>query len=251
MTFLLLNLRRVLTDKAGLFFSVALPVFFYIIFGASQPYGEQPLNHGNVNAYVMIGMAFYAGAVGAVGGAGTTVLEGVSGWNRQLALTPLKQRTLIAAQAAPLALRALLPVVAVYITGAIAGAEMPLKAWVLSGVLCVLVSLPFGLYGTAWAQLLRTNTAVGVASSSLVVLAFAGNVFTPLPESFLPFVRFTPAYGPGALARYPLTEGIQAIADESGTISDPLSYALISVVAWTVAFSTLVLLLNRRDKSRA
>ncbi|WKD60143.1 hypothetical protein CCICO_00400 [Corynebacterium ciconiae DSM 44920] len=250
MTFLALNLSRVFTDKAGLFFSIALPVFFFLVFGAAQPFGDQPLHDGNITAYVMIGLAFYAGAVGAVGGAGATVLEGLSGWNRQLALTPLSGRMLFAAQLAPVTLRALLPVVAVYITGALTGAEMPAAAWALSGVLCVLVSIPFGFYGVAWAMVLRSTTSVAVSSASLVVLAFVGNLFTPLPESMMPIVRLTPAYGAGALARYPLSEGTQAIADAPGMISDPLSYAVVNVVAWALLFGTIVVLLNRRDKSR-
>ena len=37
----LLRLRR---DMTTLFFSVVLPVFFYLVFGASQSYGAQEMN---------------------------------------------------------------------------------------------------------------------------------------------------------------------------------------------------------------
>ena len=60
----LLRLRR---DMATLFFSIGLPIFFYLIFGALQDYGDQKINGGNLAAFVMLGMAFYAGVVGAVG----------------------------------------------------------------------------------------------------------------------------------------------------------------------------------------
>ncbi|MDC7104825.1 ABC transporter permease [Corynebacterium falsenii] len=250
MSFVFLNLRRILMDKAGLFFSIALPIFFYIIFGATQSYGDQPLNSGNVNAYIMIGMALYAGAVGAIGGASTSVVEGVSGWNRQLALTPLTQGQLLASQLVPLIVRAALPVIAVYIAGVVGGAQMPLSTWIATGLITVAVSIPFGLYGIAWAQLLRSSTAISIASSSMVVLAFAGNILTPLPESFMDVVRFTPAYGAGALARYPLSDGMQAISGDPGTLTDPLIYAVVNVAAWAAIFGLAVVLLNRRDKTR-
>ena len=72
----LLRLRR---DMTTLFFSVGLPIFFYLIFGAMQEYGDQEMNGGNVSAFVMLGMAFYAGVVGAVGAAGTSVTDNRSG----------------------------------------------------------------------------------------------------------------------------------------------------------------------------
>ncbi|AZA10919.1 ABC transporter permease [Corynebacterium gerontici] len=251
MRFLVLSLRRSLSDKAFLFFSIALPVFFYIIFGATQSYGDKQLFDGNVNAFVMIGMAWYAGAVGAVGSAGATVVELNSGWNRQLALTPLRQSRLALARFIALLVHAALPVLAVYIAGAIGGATMTPGDWIASGALCVLTSVPFGIYGIGWAKLLRTPSSVSIAASSLVVLAFAGNAFSPLPESFLSFARFTPAYGAAALARYPLGEGMQAIAAEPYSVTDPLSYAVINALAWTLLFVLVVVLLHRRDKARA
>lgn len=251
MRFLALSLRRAISDKAFLFFSIALPVFFYFIFGATQSYSDQQLFDGNVNAFIMIGMAWYAGAVGAVGSAGSTVVELSSGWNRQLGLTPVSQSKLALARILGLLVQAALPVLAVYIAGAIGGAHMTPGDWLVSGVLCVLLSVPFGVYGIGWAKLLGTPSAVSLAASSLVVLAFAGNVFSPLPESFLAFARYTPAYGPASLARYPLGEGMQPIASDPYSVTDPLSYAVMNTLVWTLVFVLVVMLMNRRDKARA
>ena len=74
----LLRLRR---DMTTLFFSIGLPIFFYLIFGALQDYGEQDVNGGNLAAFVMLGMAFYAGVVGAVGAAGSAVTDNRSRWS--------------------------------------------------------------------------------------------------------------------------------------------------------------------------
>ena len=68
-----LDLKRLRRDIPTLFFSVGLPVVFYILFGAMQDYGDVEFNGGNVAALVMIGMSLYAGATGAVGAAGAIV----------------------------------------------------------------------------------------------------------------------------------------------------------------------------------
>lgn len=83
------DLRRLLGDWAMLFFSMVLPVVLYLVFGAAMGYGSERVGSGNVKAYVMVGMALYAGITGAVAAAGSVVVEADTGWGRQLALTPL------------------------------------------------------------------------------------------------------------------------------------------------------------------
>ena len=81
-------------------------------------------------------------------------------------------------------------------------------------------------------------------------MSFLGNAFTPMPESFMPFARFTPIYGSVSLARYPLSDGIQAISSDPYTVDDPLWYALVNIAAWTLIFALICTLLWRRDKGR-
>ena len=206
MNYTLFELKRLATDKEGIFFSVGLPVILYLIFGSATSYGDKPLNGGNINAYVMIGMALFAGATGAVSGASAAVVDYQSGWGRQLALTPLTHRHYLGAQTFSLFVRASLPVAAVYITGFFAGEQMPATAWALSCALCIAGAIPFGFYGATIAQLLRSYSAVNIASTSLVVLFFAANAFTPLSENLLKLAQYTPAYGLVALARFPLSD---------------------------------------------
>ena len=65
----------------------------------------------------MLGMAVYAGVTGAVGAAGSTITEAESGWSRQLALTPLRPWQLTLSNMCNVALRAILPIAAVFIVG--------------------------------------------------------------------------------------------------------------------------------------
>lgn len=244
------ELKRLATDKASLFFSVALPVFLYLVFGASMDIGDDPMKDGNLNAYVMISMALYAGAIGAVGGAGTAVVDYQSGWSRQLALTPLTHREYLSSQVVGIFVRAAFPVLAVYITGFIAGAQMPTAAWILSCVLCILCSIPFGFYGMAAALLLRGYSAVSIAATSLVVLFFAANAFTPLTETLLNIAQYTPAYGPVALSRFPLSDGAQVISSEPWILDHSVWAAVGNTAAWSIIFIGISVLLLRRDKQK-
>lgn len=241
----LLRLRRELTV---LVFSVVLPIFFYLLFGAMDDYADEPVNGGNISALVMLGMAVYAGVTGAVGAAGSTITEAESGWSRQLALTPLRPWQLTLSNMCNVALRAILPIASVFIVGALTRAEMQPHLWLLAFITCVLVCIPFGFYGMACAMAVPGSNTVAIASTSIVLLSFAGNLFIPLKEPLLEIGRFTPMYGAASLARWPVSRGTQLLA--SGTTTDPMWWAWANIAVWTTVFVTAVLLLRRRDKNR-
>lgn len=229
---------RLRSDFAALFFSIALPVFFYFVFGAAQDYANVRLPGGNVGAFVMIGMSLYAGITGAVGAAGTVATEQRTGWGRQLALTPLTTAQIAFANLTNIVIRAALPVIAVFIAGACSGAELDGINWLTCLVLSIVLSIPFGFYGLIWAQLLPSENSVSIASSSIVVLAFAGNLFILLEGTMLEIAKFTPLYGAQSLARWPVT-------------NQGVSVALVNIAVWTTIFVGTSVLLRRRDKNRA
>src|SRR5699024_12658181 len=87
--------------------------------------------------------------------------------------------------------------------------------WLASPALCLVVSIPFSLYGLAFALLFRSETAVRAASGFLVIFAFFGNLFIPLGGVLLSIAKFTPLYGPAMLARWPQTQGMLIPLDGS------------------------------------
>ncbi|MGO1947995.1 MAG: ABC transporter permease [Mycobacteriaceae bacterium] len=248
--FALHDLRRLRRDVSMLFFSMVLPVVFYLVFGQAMGFGDDPIGNGNVKAYIMIGMALYAGITGATAAAGQVVVESQTGWGRQLALTPLTGGQILTSRLLGITIRAILPVLAVFAVGALTGADMPYGAWVGAGVLCVVGSIPFGFYGMIWTQLWPTETSVGVASTTIVILAFLGNMFMPLPEAMMGIGRFTPLYGVVSLARWPLTDGAQSVQFNQGEVTDPLWWALVNFFAWSALFIVVVLALHNREKGR-
>jgi ABC-2 type transport system permease protein len=246
----LIDLRRIFTDGAGLFFTAGLPVLFYLLFGAMQSYGDAPFGEGNVSAYVMVGMAVYGGITAACATVGSTAVEQATGWGRQLALTPLSSLAMLSSKTVVILVRAAFPVAAVNLAGLFTEADMPAGTWVACALITVLVALPFGFYGMIFGMLFRSESAVSIASTSVVILAFLGNSFSPLPEFLMGLARFSPMYGATSLARYPLSDGQQAVSDVGVMVTDPLWYAVLNVIVWVAIFAGICALLGRRQKGR-
>ena len=194
--------------------------------------------------------ALYGGVAGSVAAAGSAVTDAKTGWARQLALTPLRSRQLLWANLISIGFQALLPITAVYVTGAVTQAEMRPQQWFLSFTACLLVSIPLGFYGLVWAMALPTDNSVAIASTSVVLFLFAANVFTPLTTTLMEWGRFTPLFGPVVLAQWPLAEGSQFLNGDEGTITHPLWMAWLNFAVWTTIFLTACLLLRSRDKAR-
>ena len=245
-----LNFRRMLRDWTNFVFNVVLPVLLFLIFGASQDIEGQGFPGGNIPACVMVGMALYAGVSAAVSTASSTVVENRSGWGRQLALTPLTPLQIVVAQALIILLCSVLSIAAVFAVGALTGAEMPWEHWVICFMVTCAVSLPFGFFGLVWMLAVPNENTIGIASTSVVILAFLGNLFLPLAEGYLELARYTPLYGAAALARWPVSDGYQVIKEAPFVIEESLWVALLNCGAWALIFCGAALLLQQCDKAR-
>ena len=130
--------------------------------------------------------------------------------------------------------------------GAATGARGTTSDWLLAGLVVWLGSALFAIYGLAVVLVFRSENSVGIASGLIVIMAFLGNVFTPIAGLMLDIGRLTPLYGYAALARYPLTDGWTA----EGGAHDPLWLPLANVAAWTVIFTALAVWGMRRGQER-
>ena len=140
---------------------------------------------------------------------------------------------------------AAVPVTLIFAIGAATGARGSWSDWVLTGALVWLGSALFAIYGLAICLVFRGSNAPGIASGMIVVMAFLGNVFTPMDGLMLDIGRLTPLYGYAALARYPLTEGWLPVGGQ-----DPVWLPVANVLAWTVIFSLLAMWGVRRTRAR-
>ncbi len=241
--FALLDLRRRLRSRVEMFFVVALPAFFYLVFGLGD---DERVGSGNVSMYVMLSMAAYGAVTATTSVAGGAVLERTLGWGRQLALTPMRPLTFVAVKTAIAMTIAAVPIALIFTIGAFTGARGEWTDWVCGALIVWLGSSLFAIYGLAVILMFRSENAVGVASGLIVIMAFLGNVFTPLTGLMLDIGRLTPLYGYAALAHYPLTDGWTAA---NGT-RDPLWLLVANVAAWTVIFAALAVWGLRRGQER-
>lgn len=241
-TFAALDLRRQLRDRMGMFFIVGLPTFMYLVFGLGS---EEPLGSGNVAMYVMISMAAYGAVTATTSVAGAAATEQKMGWGRQLALTPTRPLSFVVAKTAIAMAVASVPIALIYGIGALTGASGDLGDWLGSAAIVWAGSAVFAVYGLAVCLLAKGNNAAGVAAGFIVILAFLGNIFTPMDGLMLDIGRLTPLYGYAALAHYPLTDGWLPNGGH-----DPLWLPLANVAAWTVIFALLALWGVRRSRER-
>lgn len=243
LTYGLLDLRRLLRDRTGMFFAVALPAFLFVVFGLGD---DEPYGSGNVGLYVMISMAAYGAVTATTTVAGSAVHEQTTGWGRQLALTPVPPLAFVAVKTAVAMVVAAVPIALIYTIGAATGARGNAFDWVASAVVVWLGSSVFALYGLAVCLVFRGQNASSIASGLIVVMAFLGNVFTPMDGVILDIGRFTPLYGYAGLARYPVSDGHLPI--DAG--QDSVWLLLANVVAWTVIFAALAVWGLRRRRER-
>jgi len=249
-TYYRLEVRRVLRDRASLFFTVGLPGFFYLIFGAQPDYGDEPVREGNVAMWVMIAMAAYGAVTATTSIGGSAALERMQGWTRQLGLTPLPERGYVAVKAATAVTVGALPIAVVFAIGSVTGAKAPLHVWFISAVVLILGAVTFALYGLAFGLAFRSEAAVSAAGGSIVILSFLGNIFVPLTGWQLTLAKFTPLYGYVSLARRALTGGASVDPGTGELIPEPLWQSVTNVATWTTLLAVLTISLVRHGRSR-
>ena len=243
-TYARLDLRRQLRDRIGMFFIVALPTFMYLVFGLGS---DDRVGSGNVAMYVMISMAAYGAVTATTSVAGSAATEQVMGWGRQLGAHPDatarvrrrqgRRRDGRGCGAGRADLRA---------SGPSTGARGNWSDWVLAAAIVWLGSALFAIYGLAICLAFRGPNAAGIASGMIVVMAFLGNVFTPM--SGLHARPRAASRRSTATPRSPASRS--PTAGSRWAAHDPLWLPVANVLAWTVIFALLALWGVRRSRAR-
>lgn len=245
-TFYRIDLMRQLRDYGNLIFVLIMPTTMYIIFGATQSFGDDQAGNANVSFYIMASMACYGAALSAASIAGTAAIEQMQGWGRQLGLTPASGRRIVLTKVAVALTITALAITCVFVAGIFTGAAADsLTVWLWTYLLILGGSTIFALLGFSIAVTFKSDSAAGIASGSIVLLSFLGNVFTPLSGTMLTIAKFTPLYGYVSLARWPQLEGV--VLNEG---SDELWMIVANIVAWIAIFGTFAVLGTRKGRQR-
>ena len=236
-----LELRRMLRNRRTVIFTVVMPPVFFLLFGSSGDYKTQRAGEGNVTGYILVSMAVYGAMLATTSGGAMVSIERAAGWSRQLRLTPLRPLAYVAVKLTLAMIIGAVSVLAAFAVGSVSGAELPAAAWVECGLLAWVCALVFAAFGLFMGYLLPSENVMQILGPVLAVLSFAGGLFVPLDQLgsvFATIAKFTPVYGVGQLARYPLTH------------DGNLWLAAVNVVAWTLVFSLGAMWRFRRDTAR-
>jgi len=236
-----LELRRMMRNRRTVIFTLIMPAVFFLLFGTNGSSRTDTAGDGNVTAYIMISMAVYGAMLSTTAGGAMVSIERAAGWSRQLRLTPLKPVAYIAVKIVLAMIIGLVSVLVSLTVGSLSGAKLPTHDLIACGLLAWVCALVFAAFGLFMGYLLPSENVMQILGPVLAVLSFAGGLFVPLDtlgHTFATIAKFTPVYGVGELARYPLVH--------DGSIW----LAAANVVAWTVLFSLGAMWRFRRDTAR-
>ncbi|WP_405808577.1 ABC transporter permease [Streptomyces sp. NBC_00210] len=232
-----LEVRRTLRDTGFVVFGIGMPVLMYLLF----------TNIGNDasdwKTASMVGMAAY-GALGAALSTGTGVAEDKSlGWLRQLRITPMSPRQIVAGRAITGSVVVLPSIVAVLAAGALVnGVRLDAWQWAALAVALWLGALPFTFLGIGNGYRLSAQTTGVVNVACNVGLGIVGGLWFPV-ELFPGWLR--------ALSEYTPTN---RFAELGRALTDGTAPALTTVavlIVWALLFGSYAVVSYRRSARTA
>jgi len=238
LTFLYLEIRRLLRNRRTVVFTLVLPVIFFLLFKRGR---RGSVGSPELLAATMIGIAVYGAMIAATSGGAMVSLERALGWSRQLRVTPLKPAAYIVIKLLTAMFLGLVSVSVVYLVGLVEGVSMPLGIWILSGALAWVGALVFAAFGLFMGYLLPSENVMQIIGPILAIFAFVGGLFVPitlLPSAIQDLAPYAPTYGVAEIARFPLLGGDFQFA------------WVVNVALWTAIFGLSAGALFRRDTQR-
>jgi ABC-2 type transport system permease protein len=232
--YLRLEVRRTLRDTGFVIGGVAMPVMMYLLF-TNLGGGDD----GQWRTASMVGMAAY-GAVGSALNTGGGVAEDkVTGWLRQLRVTPMTSREVVLGRALTGSVTVLPAIVTVLAAGGLVnGVRLDAWQWAATAVLLWLGSVPFTLLGLGNGYRMTAQTT-GVANMVCNLgLSLVGGLWFPL-ALFPGWLRSISVYTPTnrfAQLGVSVTEG-----------RAPGLGAVAVLTAWLLAFGSYAVVSYRRS----
>lgn len=240
-TFVRYELVRNFRNRRFFVFTVGFPLVLYLLIATPNRH-EASLAGSGISAplYFMIGLAAL-GTMNAVVGSGARIaFERVSGWTRQLRLTPLRPRTYFATKVAAGYLTASLTIAVLYAAGGLLGVSLSAGRWLEMTGLLLIGLLPFAALGIMLGHLVGVE-AVGPTIGGLsTVLGFLGGAWFPLGDGVMHDIA-------QALPSFWLVQASHVSIGGQGWRAT----GWLVVTGWTVLLSLLAAFAYRRDTARA
>jgi ABC-2 type transport system permease protein len=245
LVYLRLEVLRMFRDRRFTFFSLAVPVVFYLLFSSvNSGSGKDSATGLSVQVYLMVSMAAY----GAIGAALTTTghrlaTERQNGWLRQLQITPMPAWMVIATKALASMILALPAICLVSLVAAtVKGVHLSPAQWLGMIALMWLATLPFAALGTLIGSTVNPETAQPVTLAAYFTLSIIGGLWMPvsqLPKALRTVSDWTPSNRFAEIGR-------SIVAGHSPSVT-----AGLILVGWTVALGALAVTAYSRTTVKA
>jgi ABC-2 type transport system permease protein len=223
--YLRLEVRRTLRDTGFVIGGVVMPVAMYLLF--------TNLGGGDDDSWKtasMVGMAAYGAMGSALNTGGGVAEDKANGWLRQLRVTPMTPRQVVAGRALTGAVTVLPAILAVLAAGGVInGVRLDAWKWAAIALLLWLGSIPFTLLGLGNGYRLTAQTT-GVANLGCnLVMAVVGGLWFPL-SLFPEWLRSVSPYMP--------TNRFAQLGTAVADGHAPTLGALLVLAFWLLAFGS-------------
>jgi len=236
--YLRFELRRMIREPRILVFTVLMPVASYVVFTGFGNMTDK-VDGLPLAATIMVGIAGYGAIIGVLSLGSAVSVERTQGWLRQLRVTPLRPRAVVAVKAFTSTLIAIPSIIGVGIAGYVEHhIHLTLSQWLLILVVMWVGTVPFALLGLAIGYALPPN----VASPASFVLFFSLSVLGGL---LVPTVAF-----PSAMQRLAHALPSNRYAElgwRAATGHPPTALGMAVLAGWTVLFAVLAAIAYRRS----
>ncbi|MFZ3474424.1 ABC transporter permease [Streptomyces sp. 4.24] len=232
-----LEVRRALRDTGFVSFGIGMPVVMYLLFthlGTADPAWKTAS---------MVAMAAY-GALGAALSTGTGVAEDKgAGWLRQLRVTPMTPRQVVAGRALTGSVVVLPAIAAVLAAGGLVnGVRLEAWQWAAVALALWLGALPFTLLGMGNGYRLTAQTTGLVNLACNLLLSIVGGLWFPV-ELFPHWLRTVSGLTP--------TNRFAEIGQSLAAGGAPGLGAAAVIAAWALLFGGYAALSYRRSARTA
>jgi ABC-2 type transport system permease protein len=244
--YLALEIRRMYRDRRFVFFTIAIPVAFYLLWSNvfAENGGVDTDTGLDARTYLLVSMASF----GALGASLTTTgarlaAERQSGWLRQLQATPLRPWAVIVAKVIASMCLALPAIAAVGITAALTQhVQLSPGRWAAMVGLMWIGTLPFAALGTLIGSVVGADAAQPATVACYFTLSILGGLWMSvsiLPTTLRHIAHWTPSNRFADL-------GWSVVAGHTPPASDAFVLA-----AWTAVLGALAIAAYRRATVRS
>ncbi|MFJ8064999.1 ABC transporter permease [Psychrobacillus sp. NPDC096426] len=223
---------RMFRNPYYIFWSLLMPIVFYIIF--TKVVNTGAADQGVWNAHFLMSVAAFSVMGSAIMTLGIRMVQERSeGWTNFIKVTPLSGTVYFAAKMLGQTVVHVFSIVVIFVAGVLLnGVTLTAYEWIMSGLWILLGSLPFLGLGVLVGTMKRVDTAAGVSNLIYMGLAITGGMWMPmevLPKVIQNIGAWLPAfnYGNGAW------EIIRGQAPEFRNIAILAAYLILFMVIST------------------